>query len=80
MADDFKDMRHMVKSASKSYDTWRLRGLTEEKAHTASEQLVEHTEALKIVEKKLAKGDAPGAIKVLQQIKSKIDETIKSLK
>ena len=63
-----------------TYDGWRLRNLTEEKAHHASGDIAKHREALAVVEQKLAKGDIAGASALLKEMQARIGKTIEGLK
>jgi hypothetical protein len=63
-----------------NYDGWRLRELTEQRAHTAQADIVEHQNALGVIGKKLAKGDIAGVVEGLKEIQSRIGRTIAGLK
>lgn len=76
---DVKRVQEMARG-TQSYDGWRLRNLTEEKAHGAKGDITRHREALTVVEQKLAKGDIAGAAALLKEMQARIGKTIEGLK
>lgn len=74
-----KRVQEMAKG-NQQYDGWRLRTLTEEKAHTTQTEIRQHREALTVIEAKLAKGDLAGAAALFKEMQMRIGKSIEGLK
>jgi hypothetical protein len=81
MSNDLKKLAALSNgSGTNTYSTWRLRDLTEEQAFQAQADMEEHLAAMRVVEKKLSRGDIQGAVVALEDIQTRLSKTIELLK
>lgn len=72
-------MSELLGPPRNTYDTWRLKDLTEEKSDQAYGELDEHMRALQGIKARITKGDLAGAAEGLKEIQMRLGQTAAGL-